>query len=363
MASLRAANALHRDPRVTQRRRSLARDRSHADARRSHGVSRPSDTSRLLREHAQLVDTVVRGLWNEVAMSRGVALVAVGGYGRGQIFPHSDVDIMLLLPAGDAAPFTPAIERLLTGLWDAGLVLGHAVRTIDECEQEMANDATVRTSLLEHRLVAGNRKLFREFTTRFLDTLDVRGFYEAKALEQQHATSSTHAAYNSSPLRRARWLRDRQTVIWIARAAGLGRTGASSPRTGSSLREARGCRGRNASSARCACAFITLPVGARSLVSTCRPPRLPIGWRTPPGAPRATMQAYYRAAKGVRQVNTILLQNLHAQLFRSQASYAAGRRVRWPSTNFCTCATGAFERRPGRCSRLPAHPAPRELRA
>ena len=92
-------------------------------------------------------------------MPRGVALVAVGGYGRGQLFPHSDVDVLILLPAGvDPAP-SAQIERFLAALWDIGLEVGHAVRTVDDCEREMAGDVTVRTSLLENRLLAGSRKL------------------------------------------------------------------------------------------------------------------------------------------------------------------------------------------------------------
>ena len=84
-----------------------------------------------------------------------LALVAVGGYGRGQLFPHSDVDVLILLPAALDAAGTAFVERFVGMLWDIGLEAGHSVRTIAECEREMAGDITVRTSLLEHRLVAG----------------------------------------------------------------------------------------------------------------------------------------------------------------------------------------------------------------
>ena len=185
------------------------------------------DTPRLLREHARLVDRVLRGLWVESAMPRGVALVAVGGYGRGQLFPHSDVDVLILLPAGaDPAP-SAQIERFLAALWDVGLEVGHAVRTVDDCEREMAGDVTVRTSLLENRLLAGSRKLHAAFRERFAAALDPRAFHEAKMLEQQQRHLKYHdAAYNLEPNVKESpgGLRDLHTVIWIARAAGLGRT-------------------------------------------------------------------------------------------------------------------------------------------
>ena len=81
-------------------------------------------------------------------MPPSAALVAVGGYGRGQLFPHSDVDILVLLPVAADTDCARAVERLLTSLWDAGIELAHAVRTVEECVESMSADATVRTSLL-----------------------------------------------------------------------------------------------------------------------------------------------------------------------------------------------------------------------
>ena len=158
---------------------------------------------------------------------RALALVAVGGYGRGQLFPHSDVDVLVLLPAGLDAPPSDAIERFLLNLWDVGLEVGHAVRTVDDCVGEMGGDVTVSTSLLEHRLLAGSRRLYATFRERFEAALDPRVFYEAKLLEQQQRHLKHHdAAYNLEPNVKESpgGLRDLQTVVWIARAAGLGRT-------------------------------------------------------------------------------------------------------------------------------------------
>ncbi len=163
----------------------------------------------------------------ELGAPLDAALVAVGGYGRGQLFPHSDVDVLILLPSALDAAGTAFVESFLGTLWDIGLEIGHSVRTIAECEAEMAADITIKTSLLEHRWVAGSRSLHRAFGRAFAAALDVPLFYEAKTLEQQQRHLKYHdTAYNLEPNVKESpgGLRDLQTVLWIARAAGLGRT-------------------------------------------------------------------------------------------------------------------------------------------
>jgi [protein-PII] uridylyltransferase len=157
------------------------------------------DTARLLRDHASLVDRVIRGVWSECAMPDNVAAMAVGGYGRGQLYPHSDVDVLILLATGVTPP-AAAIERFFAALWDIGVELSHAVRSVEECEVEMVADVTVRTSLLENRLLAGSRALHRQFRRRFAELLDIRAFYDAKALEQQQRhLKYQDAIYNLEP--------------------------------------------------------------------------------------------------------------------------------------------------------------------
>src|SRR5574337_864553 len=102
------------------------------------------DVRRLLADLARLTDRVIAGVWAEGAIHRHCALVAVGGYGRGELYPHSDVDVLILLPEAHAVATAAAgIERLLAALWDVGIELAHAVRSVRECESEMAADATV----------------------------------------------------------------------------------------------------------------------------------------------------------------------------------------------------------------------------
>ena len=90
-----------------------------------------------------------------------LALVAVGGYGRGELMPGSDVDLLLLLPDADNGQYNQVIEELLTFLWDIGLEVGHSVRTIKDCVEQSLADITVVTNLMEARLLAGSAELFR----------------------------------------------------------------------------------------------------------------------------------------------------------------------------------------------------------
>jgi [protein-PII] uridylyltransferase len=280
------------------------------------------DTPRLLRGHARLVDALLRTVWAEGGAPAGAALIAVGGYGRGQLFPHSDVDVLILLPHAAGAAETTFVETLISELWDIGLEIGHAVRTPDECESEAAADVTVRTSLLEHRFLAGSRRLYRLFAARYDAAIDVRAFYEAKVLEQQQRHLKYHdTAYNLEPNLKESpgGLRDLATVLWIARAAGLGRSWRDLARAGMlTPTEARtvtrqerligGLRARLhylAGRREDRLVFDLQNQLARDLALTDTPDRR---------ASEQLMQRYYRAAKLVQQANVIMLQNLHARL-------------------------------------------------
>src|SRR5690349_20922919 len=115
----------------------------------------------LVHARAALVDTVLRESWRaqSVCADSSWALVAVGGYGRGELHPCSDIDILLLVPAPPDEPGRAAIERFVVFLWDIGLEVGHSVRSVEECAQESAADVSVMTTLLEARLLSGNNTL------------------------------------------------------------------------------------------------------------------------------------------------------------------------------------------------------------
>jgi [protein-PII] uridylyltransferase len=284
---------------------------------------------RLLAAQARLTDRVLRGLWAEVNPPPGCALVAVGGYGRGELFPHSDVDVVVLLPrplADMDGTTASRIERFVGMMWDTGLEIGHSVRTIDECEAEMEGDAVIRTSLLERRLVAGSRALYVRFGHRFAASLDVLGFYEAKALEQQQRhLRYQDTAYNLEPNLKESpgGRRDLQTILWIARAAGFGHT----------WRDLAAQGLMTAAEARELTRHETLVDDLRirlHCLTGRREDRLVFDVQTALArefglvdtpsrrASEQLMQRYYRAAKSIRQLNVILLQNLHARLFPTQ---------------------------------------------
>ncbi len=295
-----------------RRRRDVLRDAFRASP----------DTARLLKAHTRLVDEMIRNVWRECAMPSDLAIVAVGGYGRGALFPHSDVDVLVLLP--DAGPpSSGTIEACFAALWDIGIELSHAVRTLAECEVEMAADVTVRTSLLENRLLAGSRSLFARFRNVFAASMDIHAFFDAKSIElQQRHLKYQDAIYNLEPNVKESpgGLRDLSSVLWIARAAGLGRTWRELARNGLiTADEARTVSGQER--------FIAgLRVRLHYLLGR-REDRLvfdvqgtlakDLGLLDTPAkrASEQLMQRYYRAAKLVRQISTILLQNLHAHLY------------------------------------------------
>ncbi len=279
------------------------------------------DTARLTRDHAALVDEVIRGVWRECRMPPALAAVAVGGYGRGQLYPHSDVDVLVLLP-DDAVTPAAAIERFFATLWDIGIELSHAVRTIAECEVEMEADVSTRTSLLENRLLAGSRALLRLFRRRFEAKLDIRAFYDAKVLEQQ-ARHLKHqdAIYNLEPNVKESpgGLRDLASVLWIARAAGFGSSWRELARNGlMTLGEARAVarQERLIGGLRIRLHYLLGRREDRLVFDAQNALAAELGLKDT-RAKRASeqlMQRYYRAAKLVLQVNTILLSNLHARL-------------------------------------------------
>ncbi len=279
------------------------------------------DTARLLRDHASVVDAVIARVWQECGLPPALAAVAVGGYGRGQLYPHSDVDVLVLLPDGMVTP-AAAIERFFAALWDIGIELSHAVRTIAECEVEMEADVATRTSLLENRLLAGSRALLRQFRRRFEAKLDIRAFYDAKVLEQQQRhLKHQDAIYNLEPNVKESpgGLRDLSSVLWIARAAGFGSSWRELARNGLMTQgEARAVarQERLIGGLRIRLHYL---LGRREdrLVFDAQSALAAELGLTDNGAKRASeqlMQRYYRAAKLVLQINTILLSNLHARL-------------------------------------------------
>ncbi|MCB5187429.1 [protein-PII] uridylyltransferase [Methylobacillus caricis] len=181
----------------------------------------------LLKQQAQLVDHTLQSLWNEFELPDQACLVAVGGYGRGELFPYSDIDILILLSGNIDERANHRIEELIGIFWDIGLAIGHSVRTLEECLDEASRDVTVQTNLLEARHLCGTPVLYAEFERLISAAMRIEAFFEAKTREQQqrHARFND-TAYNLEPNIKESpgGLRDLHNVIWIARALGLGST-------------------------------------------------------------------------------------------------------------------------------------------
>ena len=144
--------------------------------------------------HAALVDGVLADLCARLALPANCALAAVGGYGRGELFPGSDVDVLLLL-SGDPAPDAQAaLEAWVQACWDVGLEIGHSVRSVETCLVEADADITVETNLLEARFVWGNAALFDAFGERFRARFDVQRFFDGKLAEQQAELAAARSA-------------------------------------------------------------------------------------------------------------------------------------------------------------------------
>jgi len=199
---------------VLDRGTELLRDRFAAD----------EEVEDLVRDRARLVDIALHAAWlrHTGRYADDLALIAVGGYGRGELHPCSDIDIMVLLPKSDSADWQPEIERFLTLLWDIGLEVGHSVRSIDDCQRESLADVAVATTLFEARLLAGPESLFAGMRRALApDRLwSSEDFFEAKVKEQterHHRYFDT--AYNLEPNVKSSpgGLRDIQTIGWVAK--------------------------------------------------------------------------------------------------------------------------------------------------
>src|SRR6186997_1907654 len=152
-----------------------------------------------------------------------MAIVATGGYGRGLMAPGSDIDLLFLLPYKQTAWGESVAEAILYCLWDLGLKVGHATRSIDECIRQAKSDMTIRTALLESRFLLGDRKLFDELITRFDKSViqgTAREFVAAKLneREERHRRGGQSRYLVEPNVKDGKGgLRDLHTLFWIAK--------------------------------------------------------------------------------------------------------------------------------------------------
>ncbi|MBS4096856.1 MAG: [protein-PII] uridylyltransferase [Sulfuricella sp.] len=278
---------------------------------------------RYLRAHCKLIDDLLQDIWTDTAMPASLTLIAVGGYGRGELFPHSDVDLLILLPGEVDTVIQEKLETLISLLWDTGLEVGHSVRTVDECLEEGARDISIQTNLLEARFLTGNRELFTAFHLAYASHLDPKAFYEGKLLEQQQRHTRFHdTAYNLEPNLKESpgGLRDIQTVAWIARALGIESGWRGMVREHLvTAREAAMIR-RHEKLLQNLRIRLHLLAGRREdrIVFDHQPSLAEqFGFSTKKlrSASEQLMQRYYRTAKAVMVMNEVLIRSLHTRIF------------------------------------------------
>jgi [protein-PII] uridylyltransferase len=150
----------------------------------------------------------------------------VGGYGRGELFPYSDIDLLILLPDQHDDVLNEQIEGLIGQLWDIGLNVGHSVRTLDECVTVAAQDVTVQTNLLEARLLAGSKANYQIFIQAVGDLMQPAQFFAAKLKEQDNRHAKFNdTAYSLEPNIKESpgGLRDLHMILWLAQSQHLGK--------------------------------------------------------------------------------------------------------------------------------------------
>ena len=277
----------------------------------------------VLRQISALADETLIALWTDAGFGNSLTLAAVGGFGRGELFPYSDVDVLLLLPDANASQVEPArIEAFIGNCWDAGLEIGSSVRTLVECLDEAARDVTVQTSLLEARLITGDKKLFTNFRKQFFSAIDAKAFLAAKSQEMRHR----HHKFDDTPYalepnckESPGGLRDLQSILWVTKAAGFGNRWEDLSKNGLATPfEVRQIK-RNE-------ALLSLIRARLHVTANRREDRLVFDLQTAVAATfgyvgesqrkasEALMRRYYWAAKAVTQLSQILMLNIAERL-------------------------------------------------
>jgi [protein-PII] uridylyltransferase len=301
-----------------------ARELAYTDFREHQVVGR------LTKKLSKLSDELLISLWKNCDLHSDAALVAVGGFGRGALFPYSDIDILILLPADKQffeEVLASKIEQFVAQCWDTGLEIGSSVRSVAECISEAEQDITVRTSLLESRLICGKQSLFKEFEAAYEKTLDPKSFFQAKLAEQ----IQRHYKYQDTPYslepnckESPGGLRDLQVISWVSKAARLGDTFKDLSLAALITRHELTELNRNQRLLETLRANLHLLAKRRQDVLAFdlqAPLAAAMGIKEESSrlASEAIMRRYYWAAKAVNQLNDVLLQNIEALLFPQES--------------------------------------------
>lgn len=282
----------------------------------------------LLHWRAEMTDQLLSALWQRFTPDRpGLALIAVGGYGRGELHPHSDIDLLILQSDRESGG-PEGVEQFITLLWDLGLSIGHSVRTLEECVRRAAGDVTILTNLLEARILAGDASLLTQLrertSTRHM--WPAREFLQAKLVEQEARHNKfADTEYNLEPNVKSSpgGLRDLQLIGWLARRHFGWSTAEEFTSSGFLTEEESSIllRGQEFMwRVRYALHMLTRREEDRLLFDHQR--ELARMWGFTDGERLAVeqfMQVYYRWALALAQLNELLIQNFDQAILRTDA--------------------------------------------
>jgi len=176
----------------------------------------------LIHIKSQLMDQLLSSLWARFLFNDNVSLIAVGGYGRGELHPHSDIDLLILVKTEINEELGEALTAFITLIWDLKLDIGHSVRTIEECIESAKDDVTICTNLLETRTITGPDNLLQTVSSRvYSDEVHTSKSYFLAKREEQNARHKKYSGteYNLEPNLKSSpgTLRDIQTIAWITK--------------------------------------------------------------------------------------------------------------------------------------------------
>ncbi len=286
----------------------------------------------LVNEQSQFADVILRHAWQRFEWDKDISLIAVGGYGRGELHPHSDIDLLILMRRNKPEKYRTSIEQFLTFLWDIQLKIGHSTRSLSQCVDEARGDITVATNLMETRLLCGDPKLLEKLLIKTgpRKIWSSAAFYSGKINEQEERyRKHADTEYNLEPnIKEAPGgLRDIQVINWTAkrhfqvnRRSHLVSKGFLSEEEYATLRRDEEFLWK----VRYGLHLIAERPEERLLFDYQRKLAIMFGYTDSDGrlGVEKFMQQYYRVVMSIRELNDVLLQYLDESIYRKNKTKA-----------------------------------------
>ena len=286
------------------------------------------DPQAYLRAHTAVLDQAIRSMVTLHDLpTKDIAIIAVGGYGRAELFPFSDIDLLVLTTdaCSENTETQEKISAFVTELWELRLTVGASVRSVSSFLSEAANDVSIATTYLESRCLWGNTALYTQSRQRFMETLDARRFFRDKMLE----LARRHQKFEDTPYslepnlkESPGGLRDLQVFLWCAQAAGVAESVTDMKTAGliteREMHTLMACS-RHLETLRISLHLITKRAENRLLFDVQEELAKSLGYtETQQLRPsEALMKRYYLNAKAVVQMSVIQLQAIADRLFGS----------------------------------------------